>query len=879
MPSLFAVLALLLPLPAAPPDAGVATAHWALAGDLESAVGGHALVPHGSRKAAPEVRFEAMAVGEQAPRPVVVLGPGTTLEVPTGLAPQGPGFIGAWTLIADLRVGEPGSFFACALLQTDIANDDLAEIYLNATRGLGFERKFHRGFEAGRWHRLVFVAERDRSTAKVYLDGALLAEVSRLLGDSRYTLEPSFLLFADPKLTHPGAQLAGLHVRAEALNPERVAALGGVDGPSLAALAPVPSIASWRVTSLDGAPVEAPLRRDRALLATWASRWPAGDMTLWARVPDGDAPPVELGALPMSAGRALVRLPPTWPSAEVVLGVGSTFEGGPTFSAPMSIGAAAPPGLATPLSLLDNGDLERAAGAARARSGARPDTWEVDGDARLATIGPGYHLAGREGDWAAAQRVDLVELLPPGVEAGPHLVLEIGAQFRRAQRTGRFDDRGWLEATFEDAKGRALGHVATLHADAQGWHSREARAPVPEGTTQIQVRAIATARRGPRNDLRIDDLRALLKPVRNVAMVGLRKMPVLHASDRSDLHHLVFETRDTDVAPEVLFGLEGERPRRARLTATTVADDHQIWRAELDDLTAGARHAWSVRLGPDLIGPFTFSAPKADDAPLRVAWMADNQYGWETFTALLPKVAATFPDLLVLAGDIVQNGDQRREWQTEWFSPLGVTRVGQEVALQFARGNHDGEHALSYAYTALPGNGAWFAYTRAGVRFIFLDTEANPDDVTDQVAWLKRELTSEASRSANFRIAVMHKPPYTNRWDSPNRRYDGEGAVRRRFVPLFSAHGVDLVVAGHAHCYQRRDFEGVRYVVVGGGGGRLDAYKVASWPMTVDWVGHHFAVMDVDGERLTWRVEGLDGEAVDRFEMTAKKKNRRRAGR
>jgi Icc-related predicted phosphoesterase len=873
MPSLFAALALLLPLPATSPDAGVATAHWALAGDLESAVGGQALSPRGPRAKAAELRFEETDVGARGRQAVLVLGPGTTLEVQTGLAPRGPGFVGAWTLVVDLRVGEPDTFFACALLQTDVANDDLAEIYLNSARGIGVERRFQKGFEAGRWHRLAFVAERERSRAEVYLDGVRVADVTRDLGDSRYTLEPALLLFADPKLSHPGAQLAGLHIRAEAMSPERIAALGGVDGPPLATLAPVPAVTAWRAETLDGRPFEGDLRRDAPLLVSWESRWPAGEVSLWARDPGDGRPPVQLGTAPMSAGRAVVRVPPTWPAAAIALGVASGLDPAPNvFGSAMRIGSDTAPGPAEPLPLLAHGDFEAAEGDRPAKSGARPSGWEVNGDARLATIGPGYHLAGREGDWSATQRVDIAELLPPGVEAGPHLVLELGAQFRRAQRPGRFDDRGWLEATFEDARGHALGFVATLHADAQGWHPREARAPVPPGTTQIVVRAVATARRGPRNDLRVDDITATLGPARNVSAVGLRKLPVLHPSDRSDLHHLVFETRDTDLAPEVLFGLEGERRRPAPLTATTVQGDHQIWRAELDGLTAGARHVWQVRVGPDLYGPFTFNAPKPDDAPLRVAWMADNQYGWETFTALLPKIAATFPDLLVLAGDIVQNGDQRREWQTEWFSPLGVTRVGQEVPIQFARGNHDGEHALSYAYTALPGNGAWFAYSRAGVRFIFLDTEANPDDVQDQVLWLKRELTSEASRAAKFRIAVMHKPPYTNRWDSPNRRYDGEAAVRRRFVPLFSAHGVDLVVAGHAHCYQRRDFEGVRYVVVGGGGGRLDAYKVASWPMTVDWVGHHFAVMDVDGDRLSWRVEGLEGEAVDSFEMTSRKR-------
>lgn len=42
--------------------------------------------------------------------------------------------------------------------------------------------------------------------------------------------------------------------------------------------------------------------------------------------------------------------------------------------------------------------------------------------------------------------------------------------------------------------------------------------------------------------------------------------------------------------------------------------------------------------------------------------------------------------------------------------------------------------------------------------------------------------------------------------------------VRLKYVPLFEQYGVDLVIGGHSHIYQRGSRNGVHYLVVGGGG-------------------------------------------------------------
>jgi 3',5'-cyclic AMP phosphodiesterase CpdA len=72
-------------------------------------------------------------------------------------------------------------------------------------------------------------------------------------------------------------------------------------------------------------------------------------------------------------------------------------------------------------------------------------------------------------------------------------------------------------------------------------------------------------------------------------------------------------------------------------------------------------------------------------------------------------------------------------------------------------------------------------------------------------------------------VAFFHHPP----WSSGE--HGSQLAVRREFGPLFERYGVDLVLTGHDHNYERSKpmrgsevasapTQGVSYLVVGSGG-------------------------------------------------------------
>jgi hypothetical protein len=86
---------------------------------------------------------------------------------------------------------------------------------------------------------------------------------------------------------------------------------------------------------------------------------------------------------------------------------------------------------------------------------------------------------------------------------------------------------------------------------------------------------------------------------------------------------------------------------------------------------------------------------------------------------------------------------------------------------------------------------------------------------------------------------------------------------RRFLVPLFEMYGVDLVLNGHDHIYERSYKDGVYYLITGGGGAGLYSINVAPNPyQQVARAVHHYATIDVESNMLTVAAVGVDGKEV-----------------
>jgi predicted phosphodiesterase len=306
-----------------------------------------------------------------------------------------------------------------------------------------------------------------------------------------------------------------------------------------------------------------------------------------------------------------------------------------------------------------------------------------------------------------------------------------------------------------------------------------------------------------------------------------------------------------------------------RIETLKIDNTHYVQRATLTGLETETTYVYRVRSGTNATVTFTFRTAPRPDTPIAVAWWGDNHQGTVTLRTHIANMLAHGPDMICVAGDMVNSGNTIGEWHNYWFKPLEHLSCAQTRPVIFARGNHDGEHALAYAYSALPGNEAWFAFDYGPCRFIFLDSETDTSSTPEQIAWLQNELSRPETQRATFRIVCFHRPPWVNLWNGGG--HTGETWVRNDWVPLFAQKNVDVVIGGHAHNYNRGASNGVTYVISGGGGGTLDIERVANWPLfTVEYSRYHFCLMEADQQALTWQAFDSNNQLIDLFTLQSR---------
>ncbi|MCK4683202.1 hypothetical protein KAT59_09295, partial [Candidatus Bipolaricaulota bacterium] len=78
-------------------------------------------------------------------------------------------------------------------------------------------------------------------------------------------------------------------------------------------------------------------------------------------------------------------------------------------------------------------------------------------------------------------------------------------------------------------------------------------------------------------------------------------------------------------------------------------------------------------------------------------------------------------------------------------------------------------------------------------------------------------------------------------------------------------YGVDIVFAGHYHCYARAIKNGVLHITTGGGGAPLGVLMPGPSSLVVSARSLHFCKIEIDGPTLTLTVVTPDDNVLDEY--------------
>jgi hypothetical protein len=276
-----------------------------------------------------------------------------------------------------------------------------------------------------------------------------------------------------------------------------------------------------------------------------------------------------------------------------------------------------------------------------------------------------------------------------------------------------------------------------------------------------------------------------------------------------------------ETTSRVRFGLAPEQLVFSVLDGSPVAD-HEV---SLTNLAPNTRYYYSVgtSLTPIAGGPdYSFLTAPMLPKPIRI-W-AIGDCGTAT-----PQARAVFEqyrdltrgrptDVWLLLGDNAYGSGTDSEYQHAVFDQY--PELLRQTAVWSTMGNHetysfepDGVHAYFKIFT-MPINGQaggqpsgtehYYSFDYGNVHFVCLDSEEsdrNPGGA--MLTWLEDDL---AANEKDWAIAFWHSPPYTKGSHDSDNTFDNYGnmiQMRTNIVPILENYGVDLVLCGHSHDYER----------------------------------------------------------------------------
>ena len=278
------------------------------------------------------------------------------------------------------------------------------------------------------------------------------------------------------------------------------------------------------------------------------------------------------------------------------------------------------------------------------------------------------------------------------------------------------------------------------------------------------------------------------------------------------------------------------------------------------------RQIWSFlthwKGGPTSTEPYVPFPP--DERPLlRIAVVGDVGDSGSRIRAMgaaVSRLADDDPwDALLLLGDNVYPAGNPDRLDDTVFRPFGPV-LDSGAAVLAVLGNHDvkGRRVAEMQHRlGMPGR--WWSRTIDDFLLVGLDSNRPHDP--EQRAWLECTLRGSDAR---WKVVALHHPPFSAGYQGSSR------AARDAFVPVFERYGVQLVLSGHEHDYQRsKVLGGVTYVISGAASGTRRTGEEGFTAVSFSWL--HFVELDVFADRLVGRAVNSEARVADTWTIGARR--------
>ena len=289
---------------------------------------------------------------------------------------------------------------------------------------------------------------------------------------------------------------------------------------------------------------------------------------------------------------------------------------------------------------------------------------------------------------------------------------------------------------------------------------------------------------------------------------------------------------------------------------------HKVW---LEGLRPAAEYKYYI-LEHRMTEPsptYTFRTPKGRDEAVRFAVYGDCRSFAEQHRRIIQRIIQEGVNFVVVTGDLVGDGNQYEKWSEEFFDPL--KGLAESVPIYALKGNHD-QSKEGYFEKLLvpPGENSSFSFNYGSVHYWCGDNYS--EEAGKLLAMMEQDIKSSRG---GWLFVSLHEPSlnlggHYSTWGYPQA------------LPTFSRTGVDFVVTGHSHIYERfrplappKDTKGsfVTFITTAGGGAPLHESGTSEY-LAQGLSRHHFCLFEVTPQKVQLRVIDIDGAVIDQLEVT-----------
>lgn len=318
-------------------------------------------------------------------------------------------------------------------------------------------------------------------------------------------------------------------------------------------------------------------------------------------------------------------------------------------------------------------------------------------------------------------------------------------------------------------------------------------------------------------------------PIEPVVRYGQRVRSLNSVSGESDVVSRVSSDVSVDAAKFIHRETDEELKERKQKRKDDPTGEANIYQYEvkLGGLDADSTYFYGIYDGDELLAGkdrahrFTTSPTVGVARDTRIWVVGDSGTGGKAQRQVRDAMVSFTEetkrplDMYIHVGDMAYTDGANYEFQRAFFNIY--TEQLRQVVVWPSMGNHEGNTSRGmtgkgpyYDAYVLPtqaeaggvasGTEAYYSFDVGRIHFVCLDShDLNRKSSGPMARWLREDLNQT---KADWLIAFWHHPPYTK----GSHDSDEEGQLiemREEIMPIMEEGGVDIVLTGHSHIYER----------------------------------------------------------------------------